>query len=229
MALVTSRAAIAVVRIGTGGDTGGTEVVGSGVQRAPAWGAGLLGAAVGVVGVAVIARGAQLAPLTHRVVKAGAAATRLQMAAGGMAGAVARQTLELPADLVHPHVTEVTLLARETRVTSWAHALLHPVGPRRTESLVRSVIQGHLVQASFDLVRVEFGPDHEPLDVVEDGEELVLGDVIAVVLGPLLPRDVADAVGDVVPVLLDQPHLDGRVGLVRVAAVPVGDLHATAL
>ena len=228
LALVTRRTAVAVVRIGTSRDARGAELIGRRVQRTPAFSTRLLGLPMGMGSVAVVTGSAELALVTGRVVKAGTAATAMQIASGRVTAAIAGQTFEMPADLIDSDVTESALLAREAGVASGADALLHSVGPLTTQRRVGAVMQLDLVQSSFDLVRVELGPHHETVDVVQDGEELVLGDVIAAVLGPPLTRDVADAVRQVVPVAFDQLHPHCRVGLAGVSAVAVGDFHAAA-
>ena len=140
-ALVTNWTAVAEVGIGTGGEARRTEIVGGCLERTGAPSAGLFGVTVPPSGVAVVARGAGLALVTHRVVQAGTAATRRQIAAGGVAAAVAGQALEVAADAVHAHVTEGALFARQTAVTSRTCALLHTVGSLAAESLLRPVIQ----------------------------------------------------------------------------------------
>ena len=51
----------------------------------------------------------------------------------------------------------------------------------------------------FDLVGVEFGADEQPLQVVEDGDELRFGDGAALVVGAPPARDVGHAHRNLVP------------------------------
>lgn len=116
-------------------------------------------------------------------------------------------------DIVDSGEPITTGLAGQSLISGWTHALLDSHRFPKADRPFGSELQGRCVKRCLQLIRMILGPDHQPGNGSQDPHELILGDgstnEIRTFALKGLGLNVEQRLRDVVPISLNQIHLDG--------------------